>query len=428
MVRNRLGIGIAALAFSLAVGLAAQGGRAVAMPQGQPAAAPPPAVIEAARAIDGRGHELHNVRVVVENGKISAVGADVAIPAGAVVYKLGEGETLLPGLIDVHVHLTRHFGPNGQAYDPRETPEQATLGAANNMWVTLLAGFTTVQSVGDPSDVLFRTYEQRGITPGPRVLTAINPIVGSPRVGSDDLLRARVQILASQHADLVKIFASDSIRSGAGPTLSLDQLQALCGEANQLGLRTLVHAYRGSVRNATLAGCTEVEHGTFATQDDLNLMAQKGTYFDPQVGLVIQNYLRFQKQFMGEGNYDAAGFAAMRDALELNKKLFQMAIHTPGLKIVTGTDAVAGAFGHNADEIIARIEDGQPAMDAITSATSLNAESLRLEKQIGSIAPGLDADLIVVNGNPLTAPATLRQVAFVMKGGTVYTDMLSAGH
>jgi imidazolonepropionase-like amidohydrolase len=205
-------------------------------------------------------------------------------------------------------------------------------------------------------------------------------------------------------------------------------LQALCGEANQLGLRTLVHAYRGSVRNATLAGCTEVEHGTFATQDDLNLMAQKGTYFDPQVGLVIQNYLRFQKQFMGEGNYDAAGFAAMRDALELNKKLFQMAIHTPGLKIVTGTDAVAGAFGHNADEIIARIEDGQPAMDAITSATSLNAESLRLDKQIGSIAPGLDADLIVVNGNPLTDPAALRQVALVMKGGTVYTDTLSAGH
>jgi imidazolonepropionase-like amidohydrolase len=428
MVRNRLGIGIVAIAFSLAVGLPAQGGRAVAMPQGQPAAAPPTAVIEAARAIDGRGHELHNVRVVVENGKISAVGADVAIPAGAVIYKLGEGETLLPGLIDVHVHLTRHFGPNGQAYDPRETPEQATLGAANNMWVTLLAGFTTVQSVGDPSDVLFRTYEQRGITPGPRVLTAINPIVGSPRVGSDDLLRARVQILASQHADLVKIFASDSIRSGAGPTLTLDQLQALCGEANQLGLRTLVHAYRGSVRNATLAGCTEVEHGTFATQDDLNLMAQKGTYFDPQVGLVIQNYLRFQKQFMGEGNYDAAGFAAMRDALELNKKLFQMAIHTPGLKIVMGTDAVAGAFGHNADEIIARIEDGQPAMDAITSATSLNAESLRLEKQIGSIAPGLDADLIVVNGNPLTDPATLRQVAFVMKGGTVYKDTAPVGN
>lgn len=407
--------------FVMAASLAAQGpGRGPAMPQGQPAAAPPAAILEIGTALDGKGGVLHNTRILIEGGKIAAIAPDASAP-GAVIYDL-RGVTVLPGLIDAHVHLTRHFGPNGQAYDPRESPMQAALGATNNLWVTLQAGFTTVQSVGEPEDVTLKQYVERGITPGPDILTAINPIVGSPRVGDDGVLRAKVTMLNYQHADLVKIFASDSIRSGAGPTLTAQQLQALCGQANQLGMRTLIHAYRISVRNATEAGCTEVEHGTYATQDDLNLMAEKGTYFDPQVGLVIQNYLAHEKQFFGEGNYDAAGFASMRTALALNDKLFQMAIHTPHLRVVMGTDAVAGAFGHNADEIIARIKLGQPALDAITGATSLNAQSMRLQDRLGSLAPGLQADIIALQGDPLTDADALHRVAFVMKDGTVYKD------
>lgn len=418
--------GTVAITFAVAViGAWAQGrGRGLAMPQGEPAAAPPTAILEVSTALDGRGQVLHNTRILVEHGKISAIGPDLTA-AGAVWYDL-RGQTVMPGLIDVHVHLTRHFGPNGQADDARENPMQATLGAANNLWVTLQAGFTTVQSVAEPDDVTLKQYVAKGITPGPRILTAINPISGSPRVGNDDVLRARVEMLNYQHADLVKIFASQSIRSGAGETLTLDQLQALCGEANTLGLRTLVHAYRGSVHNATIAGCTEVEHGTYSTQPDLDLMAARGTYFDPQVGLVIQNYIAHQKQFFGSGNYDASGFAAMRTALAINKKLFQDAIHTPHLKVVMGTDSVAGAFGHQAEEIIARIEAGQPALDAIDAATALNAESLRLGSEIGSLAPGLDADIIAVSGDPLTDAAALRNVSFVMKGGTVYKDTATA--
>ena len=391
----------------------------VAMPQGQPAAAPGESLIEAGELLTGRGQELHETRILVKDGKIVAVGKNLTAP-GAVIYDLRKA-TVMPGLIDVHVHLLRHFGPNDKADDPSETPTQFALGVVNNLWVTLMAGFTTVQSVGDPDDEVYRKYVEQGIVPGPRILTSYHDIYGNPQVGDDDVLRAKVDLLKYEHADLVKIFASDSIRDGGNPILTLQQLQVLCGEANRIGMRTLVHSYNGSVHNAIVAGCTEVEHGTGATQADIELMAKKGTYFDPQVGLVVQNYIRFQKKFSGSGDYDAAGFKRMQDAIKVEGLLFNAA-RKAGVKLVMGTDAVAGGFGHQADEIIGRVELGQPVMDAIDDATSHNAESLRLDKQIGSVAAGYDADIIAVEGDPLTDAARLRQVSFVMKGGTVYKD------
>lgn len=396
---------------------------AVAMPQGQPATEPPQSIIEAGELLTGRGQELHNTRILIKDGKIVAIGAHLSAP-GAVIYDL-RNASVMPGLIDVHEHLLRHFGPDGNADDPRETPTQFTLGVGSNLWVTLMAGFTTVQSVGDPQDEVFRAYVGEGIIPGPRILTSYHDIFGSPRVGDDDVLRAKVDLLKYEHADLVKIFASNSIRDGGTEILTLHQLQVLCGEANRIGLRTLVHAYNGSVHNAIMAGCTEVEHGTGGTPADIDLMAKRGTYFDPQVGLVVQNYLRFKKKFFGSGDYDAAGFARMQASIQTEERLFNEA-RRAGVKLVMGTDAVAGAFGHQADEIIARIKLGQPAMDAIDDATSVNAESLRLGKEIGSVAPGYDADIIAVDGDPLTDAARLRQVSFVMKGGTVYKDTVSA--
>lgn len=292
-----------------------------------------------------------------------------------------------------------------------------------------MAGFTTVQSVGEPEDEVFRQYVQQGIIPGPRVLTSYHDIFGSPLVGNDDVLRAKIDMLKYEHADLVKIFASSSVRSGLHDTLTLHQLQVLCGEANRIGMRTLVHAYSGAIRNAVAAGCTEVEHGIYGTQADLDLMARRGTYFDPQVGLVLQNYMRFYDRTFGSGDRKTAGIAQMTALLRSNERLFQEALRTRGLKILVGTDAVAGAFGHQADEIIARIKLGQPAMDAIDDATSVNADSLRLGKRIGSIAAGYDADIIAVQGDPLADASRLRQVSFVMKGGTVYKDTVSAsGH
>lgn len=385
-----------------------------------------PELIEAGTVIDGKGHVLHNTRILLEKGTIVSVGPSVSAPQDTVIYDLRHA-TVLPGLIDVHVHITFNFGVTGRYDDTRETPEQRDLLYERSLWEMLMGGFTTVQSVGAPEDATLRDFVARDWIPGPRILTALEPIVGSPRVGSDDVLRAKAVLLQYQHADLIKIFASESIRDGAGPTLTLDQLKTICGEANRLGMRTLVHAYRGSVRNAALAGCTEVEHGTYATQADLNLMAEKGTYFDPQVGLVIQNYLAHIPQFNGAGNLNAQGFEYMRQALAVNDRLFQEAIHTPGLKVVMGTDAVAGGHGRQVEEIIARIQLGQSPMDALTAATSLNAESLRMSDTIGSIAPGLQADIIAVEGDPLADPVVLRNIAFVMKGGVVYKDLISAG-
>ena len=399
----------------------------VAMPQGQPAAAAPDSLIEAGRLLTGRGQELDNTRILVKDGKIAAIGPNLTA-SGAVIYDLRH-TTVMPGLIDVHEHLVSHFGPDGRSGDPEETPTQSTLGVVSNLWVTLMAGFTTVQSVGEPQDEVFRTYVEEGIIPGPRILTSYHDIFGSPRVGDDDVLRAKIDMLKYEQADLVKIFASSSVRSGLHDTLSLHQLQVLCGEANRIGIRTLVHAYSGAVHNAIVAGCTEVEHGIYGTQADLDLMASRGTYFDPQVGLVLQNYMRFYGRTFGNSDRKAADIAQMTALLKSNEHLFQEALGTRGLKIVVGTDAVAGAFGHQADEIIARIRLGQAAMDAIDDATSVNAESLHLGSRIGSLAPGYDADIIAVQGDPLADAASLRQVSFVMKGGTVYKDRVSIrGH
>jgi imidazolonepropionase-like amidohydrolase len=396
----------------------------VAMPQGQPAAAARESLIEAGTLLTGRGQELHDTRILVKDGKIAAIGPSLTVP-GAVIYDLSH-ETVMPGLIDVHEHLTSHFGPNGKPVDPGETPTQVALGVTSNLWVTLMAGFTTVQSVGEPLDEVFRQYVEEGIVAGPRILTSYHDIYGSPRVGDDDVLRAKIDMLKYEHADLVKIFASSSVRSGLHDTLTLHQLQVLCGEANRIGIRTLVHAYAGAIHNTVMAGCTEVEHGIYGTQADLDLMARRGTYFDPQVGLVLQNYMRFYDRSFGKSDRKAADIAQMTALLKSNQRLFREALHTRGLKMVVGTDAVAGAFGHQADEIIARVGLGQSAMEAIDDATSVNADSLRLGDRIGSIAAGHDADIIAVVGNPLADAASLREVSFVMKGGAVYKDVVSA--
>ncbi len=308
---------------------------------------------------------------------------------------------------------------------PAETPQQAELAIASNAWATLMAGFTTVQSVGAPGDLPLRDAISRGAIPGPRILTAVRPLQGrGAATGTPDQIRDFIRQVKAQGADLIKIFASESIRVGGGPTLSQEQLDAACGEAKTLGLRTLVHAYRDSVRMATLAGCTQIEHGTYATPDDLKLMAEHGAYFDPQAGLVDENYLLFKAKYLGVGNYTEEGFKLEQDSIPLDHELFRQAMATKGLKIVFGTDAVAGAHGRNAEEFIDRVRDcGQNPMDAMIAANSLAAESMNLQLQIGSIAPGMQADIIALAGNPPEDITAVRRVAFVMKGGLVYKNV-----
>jgi imidazolonepropionase-like amidohydrolase len=206
-------------------------------------------------------------------------------------------------------------------------------------------------------------------------------------------------------------------------TLSQEQLNAACDEAKKQGLRTLVHAYKDAVRAATLAGCTQVEHGTLATDDDLRLMSEKGTYLDPQAGLVIENYLLNKEKYLGTTGYTAEGFAAMEKILPMEHALVRHAMKTPGLKVVFGTDAVAGAHGRNAEEFIDRVRDcGVDPMAAMVSANTLGAEALGLGDQIGSIAPGLQADIIALDGDPMRDITAVRRVVFVMKGGIVYKN------
>jgi len=153
-------------------------------------------------------------------------------------------------------------------------------------------------------------------------------------------------------------------------------------------------------------------------------MADRGVYFDPNIGLVLQNYIRNKPKYLGIGTYTEEGFAYMEKAVPTNFAMFRKAVATPGLKIVMGTDAVAGAHGRNADELVARVkEGGQKAMDAIVSATSLSAESLRLDSVIGTLAPGFEADLIGLDGDPTADITVLTRVAFVMKGGRIYKNI-----
>jgi imidazolonepropionase-like amidohydrolase len=387
----------------------------------QPSAKTQTVVVRAGTLLDGKGHALHNALIMVQTGKIVRVNANAKDQrvAGAAFYDLSQ-MTVMPGWIDLHDHITWHFGPNGRIEDKSETPYQAALAAAENAYATLMAGFTTIQSVGSPEDKELRAAIASGRLPGPRLLTSLEPIEDAKL--TPEQVRAAVRKLKEDGADLVKIFASRSIRQGGTRTLSDEQLQAACSEAKAQGLRTLVHAYRDAVRAAANAGCTEVEHGTYATQQDLDAMAQHGTFFDPQIGLVIHNYLDNKSKFIGVGSYTEEGFAKMQEVLPVIAEMFKHALAMKDLKIVFGTDAVAGAHGRNAEEFIYRVQAGEDPMDALAAANSRAAESLNMQDEIGTIAPGMQADIIAVDGDPLKDITAVRRVVFVMKGGKVYKN------
>jgi len=377
-------------------------------------------VIAADTVFDGKGHVLRNTRIVVEGSKIVAIDPK----AGPVDYDL-RGLTVLPGWIDAHAHITWIFGKDGKNAGQGGTSPDAIYAAAANAYATLMAGFTTIQSIGSSADIPLRDAIAAERLPGPRILTSAEPLFGrGPQTGTPDEIRAYLRKQKEAGADVIKIFASQSIRQGGGMTLSQEQLNAACDEAKKLGLRTVVHAYKDAVRAATVAGCTQIEHGTLATDDDLKLMAAKGTYLDPQAGLVIENYLLNKDRYLGTPGYTEEGFAAMQKVLSLNHELVQRASKTSGLKIVFGTDAVAGAHGRNAEEFIDRVRDGGvDPMTAMVSANSLGAEAMGLANQIGSIAPGLQADIIALDSDPLKDITAVRRVVFVMKNGVVYKNV-----
>jgi len=379
-----------------------------------------PIVLVAQTVIDGTGKVLHHTSIVVEGSTIKSIGGP--IPAGALVYNLGT-LTVTPGLIDTHAHILWHFD-NGRLSNSHEPPLQAMLHGVDNAIVTLDAGFTTIQSPGMPDDKYLRDAIARGTIPGPRILTSLQPLTADS--GDPDKLRQLVDERKAQGADFIKLFASKSIREGGDQTMTDAQLQAACGEANKLGLRTLVHAHAASAaKAASLAGCTSVEHGAFVTDDVFRIMAANGTYYDPNIGLVLQNYIANKEKYIGIGNYNEEGFADMVKGEAITLETFKRALKIPNLKIIYGTDAVAGAHGHNAEEYIARVQQGgEDPMAGIISLTSLSAKSLHLENQIGTLAPRMQADIVAMDGDPLTDPSALRRVQFVMKAGTIFKNAL----
>ncbi len=376
-------------------------------------------VIAASTVLDGKGGVLRNTRIVIEGSKIVRIDPN----ASPVNYDL-RGLTVLPGWIDAHVHITWSFGPDGKNAGPIGGPtSHAYYAAASNAWVTLLAGFTTVQSVGSPADLPLRDAIAKGMLPGPRILSSGEPLNGrGEQTGTPDDIRAYVRKQKEAGADLIKIFAAISVRRPE-TSLSQEQLNAACDEARKQGLRTLVHAYKDAVRAVTLAGCTQIEHGTLASDDDLKLMVQKGVWLDPQAGLVMENYLLNKEKFAGTPGFSEDVFPVIKEVIPTYHDFFKRALKIPGLKIVFGSDALAGSHGRNAEEFINRVRDaGVDPMAAMVSANSLGAEAIGMGTQLGSIAPGFEADIIALDGDPLKDITAVRRVVFVMKGGVVYKN------
>lgn len=378
----------------------------------------------ASRVIDGDGHLLKNARVVIRGSRIVAVDHNPNA-----TYKL-DGMTLMPGFINTWDHITGHFNPEGFIHRPGdgEDPLEAELSAAGEAWKTLMGGFTTVASAGasPPTVKALRDWINMGRIPGPRILTAFQVLTpyslpeAEIRRLSPAELRHQVRERASEGANFIEIYATGNSRNGGAQTVSETQLQAMCGEARKLGLPSLVQAYADSgVRAAVRAGCTEVQLGFYVKDSTLRLMAKAGTVFAPVCGLGFHNYLENASRYRGDINKPF-----LVKMIKAAPKLYARALAIPGLKIAYGIDGVAGAHGRDAQDMVCRVKKaGASPMGVITAATSASAKALGLGKEIGTIAAGMQADLIAVAGNPLKNIAAVRQVHFVMKGGRVFKNV-----
>ncbi len=334
---------VVALAASAFVAFAAQGG--AGRGQGQGAGAPPatpggggqgqgggrgrggPITLHAARVLDGKGGVVQNAVITVQGSKIVSVGPMAA--GQTPTYELGDA-TLMPGMIDVHVHLQWIFGPNGN-YNNYPNQRDMTKAYQNdavleNARMTLMAGFTTVQSPGWNEDKPLNTAIQAGVVNGPRIVTSLQPVSG----GTPDAIRASVRQHKADGADFIKFFASGSIRQGGKMSTTQEQLDAVCGEAKAQGLRTLIHAHDPeSIIASVKAGCTEIEHGVFADDAAIKAMKDANVWFDPNIGLVLQNYLEHHDEYL-DSSIPPEGFAFMeRCAAARHNRLQESARRRP---------------------------------------------------------------------------------------------------
>ncbi len=408
---------------------------------------PQATLIRAARMIDGRGALTEPGAVLVEGDRILAVGAEAAAWSGEVVIDLGDA-TLLPGLIDLHTHLTDRVGTHWEEVLTTTTPAQAALWGAANALTTLRAGFTTVRDMGPTwpyTDIDLRDIISEGVLPGPRMQVAGNYVSSTGGAGDArqfsiyvdvpvvrnladgvDAVRAAVRTNHKNGADFTKILATGAVLSqGLSPgaqQYSDEEIAVAVEETDRWGRFTAAHAHgTEGIKAAIRAGVRTIDHGSMLDDEAIAMLRQSDyTYFVPTlyVGVIVPR----------DGAALGIPEPLIRRSTEMMRyrnSTFRRAVEA-GLTIGFGTDAGVFEHGHNAREFQVRIEAGQSEMDAITSATSTSAMIMGWEADVGSLEAGKYADVIAVPGNPLDDITVLERVMWVMKGGEVYRGDLTA--
>jgi imidazolonepropionase-like amidohydrolase len=398
-------------------------------------------IIHAGKVItDPRKASLGPSTITVTDGRIVSIESGLKpAPAGVRLIDLS-GKTVLPGLIDMHVHLTGD--PGGDYRDEAvQTDEFATLVGAKNALLTVKAGFTTVRDLGAPvrGGFALRDAIAKGLVPGPRVIaagTAISIVGGHgdvsgfrPEVNAaldgnntctgPEQCALRVRQFSKNGADVIKITATGGVLSqqarGLGQHFTDAEMKAIVDTAHNLGLRVAAHAHgaRG-IKGASRAGVDTIDHGTFADAAALKVMKEKGTAMVPT--LMAINGI---KERLGKGIYTPVVEAKVRQTISQMGKALNAA-KVQGIPIAFGTDAGVFDHGRNAGEFALMVElGGMTPAEAITSATITAARLLDLETQIGRIAPGFSADIIAVDGDPMANVRALEKVGFVMVRGRV---------
>jgi imidazolonepropionase-like amidohydrolase len=393
-------------------------------------------------AIDGQGRPIRDAVILVRDNRIVAVQRDLAIPSGARVVDL-RGYTVLPGMMDLHVHITNHFDSQGRARaasTERARPALTALHAAHNAKRLLESGFTTARSLGSPDaiDVDLRDAIEAGLVPGPRLLVSSRGMTDDEVPGAygdrvkegatpadEATIQRFVRDRLEEDVDWIKLFATRSSRAGGTPVYSREQLRWAIDEASRAGKPVSVHAHAPQgARDAVLAAdpgvVMTIEHGGLLDDSALELMAERGVYLAPNL-YQSEYYLDHAYQF----GFTQEAIDYTREFLPIRTAAFGNAVRK-GVPIVFSTDAVEGyiSSGTTAREFRRRVEAGQSAAAAIASATSVAARALGMADRLGDLRPGLLADLIAVQGDPLEDIGALERVVFVMKNGEVYKSPL----
>lgn len=380
--------------------------------------------------------------IVVENGRITALLPGRQAPAGATVIDLGS-RTILPGLIDSHVHLDGDAGGEAALVEAvTSSPGTYALRAQWNGMKTLNAGFTTVRNLGDGTGatLALRDAIENGWVMGPRIIDAgrsisvtsghmdatnsiaedLHGAIGQENLCDGvDACRHAVRLQVRRGVDVIKIATTGGVNSrigaGLGQQMFLDEAKAVVETAHLHGKKVAVHAHGTAGINVALAaGADSIEHGTMPDDETLKLFRQSGAYYVPTLS-TINGYK--ERLAANPNAYPPAVLEKVKWRLEVTGKALEKAVPA-GVKIAFGTDAGVSKHGRNADEFELMVEHGMTPASAIVAATT-NAADLLGVKDIGALRPGYHADLIAVTGDPLADVKVLKTVDFVMKGGAV---------